>query len=235
MTTPKSPEERWKPIGGYEGIYEVSDLGRVKRLRRRVKANIRNNNSVELKEMIIKSFLSPIQGGKTGDGYFFSTLMGKDRKQRRRFIHRLVAFAFLENPEGKSTVNHKDGNKKNNHVDNLEWVTPSENIKHSFRLGLNKPKKGETNSQAKLNFATANVIREMAKTTSNRQIAKIFHVSRSTIDNIVHNKIYTEDLSTLLIEEARKVTGEGKTEEETEKIRALSNMLMFFTGKKPNE
>ena len=85
-------------------------------------------------------FLKP---QKRGNGYLFVCLNGKAMS-----IHRLVALLFIENPFNKVEVNHKDGNKQNNHVSNLEWVTKSENTKHSYRLGLQKPKKGFDNLQS---------------------------------------------------------------------------------------
>ncbi len=107
--------EIWKDITGYEGRYQVSNFGRVKRL-------LKNGN---------EKFLS---GKKDKDGYIEIILSANQRKKYFR-LHRLVADAFIPNPENKPQINHKDRNKKNNSVANLEWVTCSENVVHSFETG----------------------------------------------------------------------------------------------------
>lgn len=109
-------KERWKTIDD-RPKYEVSDTGLV-----------RNRKTGKV--------LSPdLYKNK---GYEFVGLCGEnDRKMK--FVHRLVAEAFIENPYGKEEVNHIDGNKRNNNVDNLEWVTRSENVKHAYATGLKHP------------------------------------------------------------------------------------------------
>lgn len=100
--------ENWKPILGYEGLYLVSDEGKVMNaLTGRV-----------LKER------------DNGSGYKKVELW-KNHKGKRMYIHRLVAISFINNPEGKTEVNHIDGNPKNNKAENLEWVSSSENTKHA--------------------------------------------------------------------------------------------------------
>ena len=101
--------EVWKDINGYEGLYQVSNKGRV-----------RNTQS------ILKTF-------ECGSGYR-EIILTKCHKRTPKLIHRLVAEAFLPNTESKREVNHKDGNKHNNDVSNLEWVTPSENQSHSRKV-----------------------------------------------------------------------------------------------------
>lgn len=103
--------ETWKNIQGWEGIYQVSNFGRLKSFKSHPKGRILSNTN------------------KKG-GYFSVVLCYKDKRRYVR-MHRLVAEAFLPNYENKPEVNHKDGNKQNNHVDNLEWVTHSENLSHS--------------------------------------------------------------------------------------------------------
>ena len=107
-------DEIWKPVKGYEGIYEVSNKGNVKTLRK----NVVMNQTIGVK-----------------NGYCYVGLY-KDGKNRKALVHRIVAAAFIDNPMGKKTVNHIDGNKCNNAVDNLEWATYSENHKHAFKHGL---------------------------------------------------------------------------------------------------
>lgn len=112
-------EEIWKPIEGYEGIYSVSNLGNIKGV-------VRPGSSGAL--------LKPV---KNHFGYLTVHLYSHP-KNRGFLIHRLVAKAFIPNPENKKTVNHIDGNKENNMVENLEWATYSENHKHAYRMGLKK-------------------------------------------------------------------------------------------------
>lgn len=102
--------EEWRPIAGFEGRYEVSNLG-----------NIRNSMTGRT--------LKPKRAGK---GYRCVAL----GYGNYRYVHRLVAAAFIPNPNGKPQVNHKDGNKARNDVRNLEWATRSENLRHAYQTGL---------------------------------------------------------------------------------------------------
>lgn len=115
--------EEWRPILGYEGIYEVSSLGRIKSLSRRLPYK---KGGTRLTEDTI--FLS------SGKRYIQAALSGHG-KARRFLIHRLVATAFLPNPENKRCVNHIDNDPTNNRLINLEWVTHKENMQHSIRQG----------------------------------------------------------------------------------------------------
>jgi len=108
-------------------------------------------------------------------------------------VHRLVAIAFIPNPENKPEINHKDGNKQNNHVDNLEWCTRKENIDHAFRLGLSS-NKGEKNPRSKLNWDSVNKIRNLYNTglyTQNK-LAEMFGVSQSPINKLLNYKNWNE-------------------------------------------
>lgn len=115
-----NPEEKWLPVAGYEGLYEVSNLGRVKRL---------SSNDAS-KEKILKPQIQR-------DGYQRVTLSKKGQKKRMA-IHRLVAIAFIPNPQNKEQVNHLDADKLNNKLTNLQWATRKENIAHAIALGLMK-------------------------------------------------------------------------------------------------
>ena len=106
-----SEEEIWKDVVGYEGLYQVSNLGRVKSLFR------------------YKRILKPIVGVQ---GYLYVSLYNKKKKAKR--IHQLVAEAFLDNPNNYPCVNHKDENVTNNNVKNLEWCTFKYNCNYGTRL-----------------------------------------------------------------------------------------------------
>jgi hypothetical protein len=116
-----SNNEIWKDVIGYEGLYQVSNFGRLKSFWRK-------------KEIIMKP-------SNNGWGYYFVSLRKNETKIKSITIHRLVAEAFILNPENKEQVNHIDGNKLNNHVFNLEWCTRLENMRHGFKMGLIKTSK----------------------------------------------------------------------------------------------
>ena len=102
--------ENWQPVKGYDGLYEVSDQGRVKSLKFG-------------KERIMKTI-------KHTNGYLQVDLY-KDGKKKTIKVHRLVAEAFIQNPQGLETVNHKDEVKSNNAATNLEWMSPTDNVAYS--------------------------------------------------------------------------------------------------------
>lgn len=128
-------EEIWKPIKGYETLYEVSNCGRVKRLNYTAFCNGGNQYSkFSCKKKLKEKFLC---FGDNGHGYQFIILY-KNKISKNFYVHRLVAEAFIPNPNNLPEVNHKDGNKQNNCVSNLEWCTNGENQKHAYKTGLHK-------------------------------------------------------------------------------------------------
>ena len=118
--------EIWKSVKGYEGLYEVSNLGRVKALERRKNCN---RGYGIIKEHIMKPNFC-------NTDYYRVALTNNNHIRKYYLIHRLVAEAFIENPNNYDIVNHKDGNKLNNQVDNLEWCTVSYNLKHAYENGF---------------------------------------------------------------------------------------------------
>lgn len=103
-------------------------------------------------------------------------------------IHRLLAQVFIPNPENKKTVNHKNGNKTDNRVENLEWCTQSENVKHAFRIGLKSSSKGERHGSSKLTDLQVILIRKDIR--SQRKIAKEYMVCQSTIAAIKRGQLW---------------------------------------------
>ena len=120
--------EIWKDIIGFEGLYQVSNHGRVKSLSHEV---IRSNGNIQhFKEKILHP-------GSMTSGYYFVGLT-KNKICKNFAVHRLVTQAFIVNPNSLPDVNHKDGNKKNNNVSNLEWCSGSYNLQHAINIGLVK-------------------------------------------------------------------------------------------------
>ena len=152
--------EIFLPIKGYEGIYEISNQGRVKSLdridcrgQRRGKIIMRLSND--------------------SDGYQIVSL-AKERKKLTHKVHRLVAQAFIPPIDGKNQINHLDGDKKNNHVKNLMWCTNQENQAHSRETGLH-PEIAETHKCATLtNEQVLNIVKE---TGSHIEVAKKYNTN----------------------------------------------------------
>ena len=118
-----------------------------------------------------------LKGQPNGKGYLRVSIGGK-----LCFIHRLVAEQYIPNPENKQQVNHKDGNKLNNHVDNLEWVTNQENRDHAINENLHA--QGENCPWSKLTAHDVEAIRKLYGKVSNKELAEIYGVAASTISAI---------------------------------------------------
>lgn len=126
-------QEIWKPIKDFENLYEISNFGRIKSLKKEWKVfNYKSNNytNIGFNERIMKPSISKC-------GYYQVNLCKKG-KNYGKLIHRLVAETFLKNLNNYPCVNHIDGNKLNNNINNLEWCTYKENSKHSWENGLQK-------------------------------------------------------------------------------------------------
>lgn len=168
--------EIFKPVIGYDGIYEISNFGKVKSLARKGKGS-RNTDII----------LSP---GMGGSGYYFVYLC-KNGTNKMFMIHRLVAINFLDNPENKREVNHINGIKTDNRLENLEWVTPSENILHGIRLGIMNTAKG---SQKKNSLFTEDEVRKIKIRLNNGEIgfriAKELGVDKGVISSIRRGKTW---------------------------------------------
>lgn len=116
--------EVWKDIVGYEGKYQVSNLGYIKSLEMWTGDKYIKRNKI-------------LRGSLNKNGYYYVSL-SKDGKVKKYKVNRLVAQAFIDNPYNLPITNHIDGDKTNNCASNLEWTTQSENLKHAYRTGLRK-------------------------------------------------------------------------------------------------
>lgn len=154
--------EIWKDIKGYEGLYQVSDHGRV------------------------KSKKVPIKKPNLSGRYPYINLF-KNGKYKTFYIHRLVAIHFIG--ESDLVVNHKDGVKTNNHVSNLEYCTQSQNIRHAWSNGLSKARRGELAGNAKLTANDIKIIREaLEQGFTGKDLGIYFGVSGTQISRIKSRK-----------------------------------------------
>lgn len=133
-------EEIWKDIPSYEGYYQVSNLGNFRSLPRRVRYKSNGWRNYPSKTLLTET---------TKDNYQRIVLMKEGVKTRYQ-AHRLVALAFIPNPDNKPFINHIDGNKSNNNADNLEWCTASENVTHADITGLRDMSKHHPSNSKKI-------------------------------------------------------------------------------------
>lgn len=188
-------KEIWKDVVQYEGLYQVSNKGNIKSLDKLQeypyfsKGNKRGNSqnlvSIVRKGKIMKLTLAPT-------GYLCVGLY-KNKIRKWCLVHRLVASAFLINTSNKIHVNHKDSNRQNNSVNNLEWCTPKENRDHAQKFGGLKnisPLKFANN--LKLTDEQVSEIKKIKQSTnmSNDKISKIYGVTRRSIDRIISGESY---------------------------------------------
>lgn len=171
-------EEIWKDIEGYEGYYQVSNFGRIKSLARKTK---NGQGFRPIKESIRKIHYSKSLG------YWMVTLKVKSTNdnvliENRFLVHRLVAKAFIPNPENKPQINHIDANKLNANVSNLEWTTQKENMRHAVNIGT---KIGALKGNVPINSMPIVAIKDLAimEFTSKEKAMKHFKVTDKTINN----------------------------------------------------
>lgn len=177
--------EIWKDISGYEGLYQVSNTGKVKSLDRIVKSNTPHQDGFRrLKGKLLKH-------GLTTSGYRFVALC-VNGKAKNFSIHRLAATAFIPNPDNLKTVNHINGDKEDNRTTNLEWLSYSGQEKHAH---LTRIKKGSNHPHTKLNPQKVKQIRLLIKKgdLSLSEIAKQFSVSQERIHSIKKGKAWKYD------------------------------------------
>lgn len=114
----ENEKQVWLPVYEFEKLYEINELGQVRSLHRK------SRNAI----------ISP----RIDRGGYLAVRLSRDGKTYTRFVHRLIGFAFVPNPDNKPFINHKDGNKTNNQIENLEWATAKENTLHAYSTGLIK-------------------------------------------------------------------------------------------------
>jgi len=170
-------KEEWKPVVGYEGIYEVSNMGRVRSLSRRAKTWF---GSREVFSRIRKTFIH-----KNGYEYIVLSKKGKNRTYR---IHRLVAEAFCSNPNSREIVHHLNRKPDDNHASNLIWVNQMENIGFSVQSGTRA--KGEGHGMAILTKQDVLEIRDkyIPRKYSYQKLGDEYGVDQSTIHLIVKRR-----------------------------------------------
>lgn len=169
-----SPEE-WRDIPGFEGHYMASNLGRVFSVPR-------------------TDDKGRPQGGKLMafrlSGKYFAVHLCKNGIRSEHYVHRLILSAFVTIPDKNSVVNHRNGEKIDNRLENLEWVSASENMRHSFRELSRKPSgpRGADHHQAKLTENEVRLIRMIRETEgwTHSRLALQFKVSKATIRRIVN-------------------------------------------------
>lgn len=157
----KETEEIWKDIKGYEGIYQVSNKGRVKRLERDI--IYKDGRKYHKKELILK-------GSLDNGGYPQVSLRGKGGMK----VHRLVAETFIPNPDNKPQVNHKDEVKTNNCVDNLEWMTAKENTNYGTRTERARKALDEDARKAMGEAARKRLSKTVAQYTKDGDLIKVW-------------------------------------------------------------
>lgn len=166
-------QEEWKAIKEYEGLYEVSNYGRIKSLER-----ITENN-IHIKEHIQRQQLS-----KTG--YMYVPLSKNGHKTNKR-VHRIVATAFVENPAHKPQVNHKDEDKQNNRADNLEWVDGVENINYGTAVKRAHKKDVSPLTKAVIQLGLDGTV--IAEFPSQSQAAQAVGTSAGNISRCCHGHV----------------------------------------------
>lgn len=189
--------EIWVNIKGYEGLYKISNMGRVKSLARKYK---NQHGEFGYKKEFIKAQKISCYNKeeKQKNGYYVVNLAKDDRGNWIR-VHRLVAEAFIPNPEKKAEVNHKDGNKLNNKVNNLEWVTHQENCLHAWETGLHKNEEERIRKIKEKNKILKVITKDMIldifkncvfgdKQHNAHYFAKKYNVSPQTVCNIKNLK-----------------------------------------------
>lgn len=182
------PKEEWRPVSGYEGYYEVSNLGRVKSAAIFIR---HDGNWAEVGGYVKKIKIKNQNINRYG---YKAIKLCKLGKCKTLLVHRLVALAFIPTDNPKNQINHMDGNKENNTIENLEWVTAAENMQHAWATGLvnNKHMLGSNHHSALLNEEKVREIRRLHQTTKPpiKDLAEKFGVSVGSIKDVIYNRTW---------------------------------------------
>lgn len=166
--------EEWKPIRGYEGLYEVSNIGNIRR--------------VGFGRLRTCSRIGPIKTRKTGRAGYWYVNLCRDGITKTFLVHIIVAKAFLGDAPFGMEVNHKNGNKDDLSVGNFEYLTHANNRKHAQEvLGLYR---GERQALSKLTSDKVQTIRRMAVGHTQQEIATMFGVTQASVSNIINRKTW---------------------------------------------
>jgi hypothetical protein len=168
--------EEWRPVVRYEGWYEVSSLGRVRR--------IAGGKGTRGKAYVLKPWRL--------HGYPVVRLYDSESRPNNCFVHLLVARAFCETAPNWTEVNHKDGRHDNNAASNLEWVTHSANMSHALKLGLIRlpDNRGQRSARSLLTEAAVHQIRALHNIKSRQQLAEQFGVTMGCIDKVIYRRTW---------------------------------------------
>ena len=170
-------QEIWKPVPGFEGRYDVSNMGNVRTVGRFI--NAPRGRERWIQERNLSTHI-------TTRGYV-QTMFKIGTKNIHQLIHRVVASAFIQNPHELPQVNHIDGDKTNNHVENLEWCTSQDNCTHARREKLYEQARGERGGGAKLTNEEVLFIRtRLASGETHTAIANDYSISRTVITRIAN-------------------------------------------------
>ena len=179
--------EVWKDIIGYEKIYQISNFGRVKRLKRFVN---HTKGVLKLKEKILRC-----EFHKSG---YIRCHLRKNGVVKKVFVHRIVAYHFIENTNNKPFVNHKDCNKRNNNISNLEWCTDIENKKHAYENNIMYKSSGTNHYMCKLSFHKIQAIRRLNNINPKFNVQRLalkLNVHKTTIRNIITGRTHKSTIT----------------------------------------
>lgn len=175
-------KEIWKPVLGYESYYEVSSLGRIRTIEREI---VLPSHRYLKKQKLLTQF-------KDGRGYLHVKLYNGKGKCKSITSHRIVALGFLDNPSNLPEINHIDGNKHNNNLNNLEWISRSDNIKHAYLTRDPQTYKGSGNKNSKLKEEEVVKIREEYKKgkITYKDLSKKYNVGITLVGYIIKNQVW---------------------------------------------